>query len=239
MRHLYWALSEVTRFGRPDITDEDRPSGWRAWIAGVALADGVICWLVAAILFHLFKVHLVGAIIAAVAICLWQNFLRKGKLSNGMTLLIRLLMRLSGVDETDQAWMVVARLLAMVLKPVLLIALIGMRRGGWLIPVAVLSMCVMLDMSGAVLKRRETHSWKAVAHWIVAAVVCLMMCFVGGVRFTLVSFVAVAAAFLLPPTVMRFSPFGEYNKQPLAKSLYLAFGELVMLLVGILGFALR
>jgi hypothetical protein len=65
------------------------------------------------------------------------------------------------------------------------------------------------------------------------------MCFMGGVRFTFVSFVAVAAAFLLPPTVMRFSPYGEYNKQPLAKSLYLAFGELVVLLVGILGFALR
>ena len=37
MRHLYWALSEVTRFGRPDITNADRPAGWRAWIAGVAL----------------------------------------------------------------------------------------------------------------------------------------------------------------------------------------------------------
>ena len=73
MRHLYWALSEVTCFGRLDITDEDRPSGWRAWIAGVAVADGLICYLVAAILFNLFKVHLVGAIIAAVAICLWQN----------------------------------------------------------------------------------------------------------------------------------------------------------------------
>ncbi len=239
MRHLYWALSEVTRFGRPDITDEDRPSGWRAWIAGVALVDGFVCCLVAVILFHLFKVHLVGAIIAAVAICLWQNFLRKGKLSNGMTLLIRLLMRLSGVDETDQAWMVVARLLAMVLKPVLLIALIGMRRAGWLIPVAVLSMCVMLDMGGAVLKRRQTHSWKAVAHWIVAVVVCILLSVLGGVRFTLISCVAIAAAFLLPPTVMRFSPFGEYDKQPLAKSLYLAFGELVILLVGILGFALR
>ncbi len=156
-----------------------------------------------------------------------------------MTLLIRLLMRLCAVDETDQAWMVVARLLAMMLKPVLLIALIDMRRAVWLIPVAMLSMCVMLDMSGAVLRRRETHSWKAVAHWIAACVVCLLMCFAVGVRFTFVSFVAVAAAFLLPPTVMRFSPYGEYNKQPLAKSLYLAFGELVVLLVGILGFALR
>ena len=239
MRHLYWALFEVTCFGRLDITNEDRPSGWRAWIAGVAVADGLVCWLLAVILFNLFKVHLVGAIISAVAICLWQNFLRKGKLSNGMTLLIRLLMRLSGVDETDQAWMVVARLLAMVLKPVLLIALIGMRRAGWLIPIAVLSMCVMLDMGGAVLKRRQTHSWKAVAHWIVAVVVCILLGILGGVRFTMVSCVAIAAAFLLPPTVMRFSPFGEYDRQPLAKSLYLAFGELVMLLVGILGFALR
>ena len=239
MRHLYWALSEVTRFGRPDITDADRPSGWRAWIAGVALVDGIVCWLVAVILFNIFKVHLVGAIITAVAICLWQNFLHKGKLSNGMTLLIRLLMRLNGVDETDQAWMVVARLLAMVLKPVLLIALIGMRRAGWLIPVTVLSMCVMLDMSGAVLKRRQTHSWKAVAHWIVAVVVCCLLGAWGGVRFTLVSCVAIAAAFLLPPTVIRFSPFGEYDRQLLAKSLYLAFGELVILLVGILGFALR
>ena len=239
MRHLYWALSEVTCFGRLDITNEDRPSGWRAWIAGVAVADGLVCWLLAVILFNLFKVHLVGAIIGAVAICLWQNYLRRGKLSNGMTLLIRLMMRLSSVDETDQAWMVVARLLAMVLKPVLLIALIGMRCAEWLIPVAVLSMCVMLDMGGAVLKRRETHSWKAVAHWIVALVVCLLQGAFGGVRFTLITCVAIAAAFLLPPTVIRFSPFGEYDKQPLAKSLYLAFGELVMLLVGILGFALR
>ena len=239
MKHLYWALSEITRFGWPDITDADRPSGWRAWIAGIAFLDGVLCWIAAAILCGIFHVRFVGVVISAVAICLWQNYLRKGKLSNGMTLLIRLLMRFCAVDETDQAWMVVARLLAMVLKPVLLVALLDMRRAGWLIPVAVLSMCVMLDMSGAVLKRRETHSWKAVAHWIVAAVVCLLMCFAGGVRFTLVSFVAIAAAFLLPPTVMRFSPFGEYNKQPLAKSLYLAFGELVMLLVGILGFALR
>jgi len=239
MRHLYWALSEVTRFGRADITDADRPSGWRAWIAGIALLDGVLCWIMAAVLCGLFHVHFVGVVLSAVVICLWQNYLRKGKLSNGMTLLIRLLMRLCAVDETDQAWMVVARLLAMVLKPVLLVGLIDMRKAVWLIPVAVLSMCVMLDMSGAVLRRRETHSWKAVAHWIVAGVVCLLMCFAGRVRFTLVSFVAVAVAFLLPPTVMRFSPFGEYDKQPLAKSLYLAFGELVLLLVGILGFALR
>ncbi len=239
MRHLYWALSEVTRFGRFDITDEDRPSGWRAWIAGVALADGLICWLMGVILFNIFKVHVVGAVIGSVAICIWQNYLRRGKLSNGMTLLIRLVMRLSGVDEADQAWMVVARLLAMVLKPMLLIALLGMRMAVWLIPVAVLSMCVMLDMGGAVLKRRQTHSWKAVAHWIVAVVFCILLGLLYGVRFAFVSCVAIAAAFLLPPTVMRFSPFGEYDKQPLAKSLYLAFGELVILLVGILGFALR
>ena len=239
MRHLYWALSEITRFGRSDITDADRPSGWRAWIAGIAFLDGVLCWIVAAILYNLFKVHIVGAVIVTIAICIWQNYLRKGKLSNGMTLLTLLLLRRCGINDADQSWQVVARLLAMLLKPLLLVMLLSMGKAYWLIPTAVLSMCVMLDMSGAVLKRRETHSWKAVAHWIVAGVVCLLMCFAGGVRFTLVSFVAVAAAFLLPPTVMRFSPFGEYNKQPLAKSLYLAFGELVMLLVGILGFALR
>ena len=62
--------------------------------------------------------------------------------------------------------------------------------------------------------------------------------FVEGRR-ALDSCVAIAAAFLLPPTVIRFSPFGEYDRQLLAKSLYLAFGELTMLLVGILGFALR
>ena len=239
MRHLYWALSEVTRFGRPDITNADRPAGWRAWIAGVALADGIVCWIAAAILCSLFGVRSIGVVISAAVICIWQNYVRTGKLSNGITLLIRLLMRLNGVDETDQAWMVVARLLAMVLKPVLLVALFGMRRTGWLIPVAVLSTCIMLDMSGAVLKRRQTHSWKAVAHWIVAVVVCCLMGALCGVRFTLVSCVAIAAAFLLPPTVIRFSPFGEYDRQLLAKSLYLAFGELAMLLVGILGFALR
>lgn len=239
MRHLYWALAEVTRFGRSDITDSDRPVGWRAWIAGVALLDGVICWIVAAVLYHLFRVHFVGAVIGAIAICLWQNYLRRGKLSNGMTLLSLLLLRRCGIDETEQSWQVVARLLAMLVKPVLLIALIGMRRAGWLIPTAVLSMCVMLDMGGAVLKRRQTHSCKSVAHWIVAVVVCILLGVLGGVRFTLISCVAVAAAFLLPPTVMRFSPFVEYDKQPLAKSLYLAFGELVMLLVGIIGFALR
>ena len=239
MRHLYWALSEITRFGRSDITDADRPSGWRAWIAGIAFLDGVLCWIVAVIFYYLFQVHIVGAVIVAIAICIWQNYLRKGKLSNGMTLLTLLLLRRCGINDADQAWQVVARLLAMLLKPLLLVMLLNMEKGYWLIPVAVLSMCVMLDMSGAVLRRRETCSWKAVAHWIVACVVCLLMCFVCGIRFTLVSFVAIAAAFLLPPTVMRFSPFGEYNKQPLAKSLYLAFGEFVMLLVGILGFALR
>ena len=239
MRHLYWALFEVTRFGRADITDADRPSGWRAWIAGIALLDGVLCWIMAAVLYRLFHVHFVGAVISAVAICVWENYLRMGKFSGGTLLLTRLLLLRSHVDETDQSWKVTANLLAMLLKPLLLIVLFSMRRAGWLIPVAVLSMCIMLDMSGAVLKRRETHSWKAVAHWIVAGVVCLLMCFVGGIRFTLVSFVAAAVAFLLPPTVVRFSPFGEYDKQPLAKSLYLAFGELVMLLVGILGFALR
>ena len=65
MRHLYWALSEVTRFGRPDITNADRPAGWRAWIAGVALADGIVCWIAALILCSLFGVRFIGVVISA------------------------------------------------------------------------------------------------------------------------------------------------------------------------------
>ena len=237
MRHLYWAMSEATRFDRFGVTEDDRPSGWRAWLAGVAFMSGVACWAMASVLYGLFHVHAVGALLAAVAVCTWEHWLHEPKFPGGAMILAHVLQPKSDTLVLDQHRRAAVNLGLLLLKPLLVMLLCSMKEMRWLIAYSVLSSCIMLDLSGAVLVRRKTCSWKAVSHWIVAAVVLLILSLLHGVHFTLVAIAALAAAFLLPPIAVRFSPFEAYDRQPSAKALYLCFGELTMLLVGVIGLA--
>ena len=239
MRHLYWALSEVTRFGRPDVTEEDRPVGWRAWIAGIALADGLVCWLLASLMYWLFKVHFVGVVASAVAVCLWEHFLHSKKFPDGVTVAARVLLQKRKEDEIDEAWLNVVKLGVTLLKPVLVMALCGMEKAHWLIIYAVLAMCVMLDFSGGVLVRRKTdYAWKSVAHWVVAIVAIALLGLVAGTVFTLVAVVALLVAFIFSEVCVRYFPMELFDRRPAAKAFYLCLGELAMLAVGVIGFAL-
>ena len=239
MRHLYWALSEVTRFGRPDVTEEDRPVGWRAWIAGVALADGLVCWLLAALLYWLFRIHFVGSVVAAAAVCLWEHFLHSSKFPEGEAVMARMLLRKKMGEEIDDAWLNVVKLGVILLKPLLVMALCGMEMAHWLIVYAVLSMCMALDFSGGVLVRRKTdYAWKSVAHWVVAVAAIGLLGLAAGAVFTLAAVVALIVAFMLAEVCARYFPPEMFNRRPVAMAFYLGLGELTMLAVGVIMLAL-
>ena len=239
MRHLYWALSEVTRFGRPDVTEWDRPVGWRAWIAGIALLDGLVCWLLATLLYLLFRIHFVGVVLAAAAVCLWEHYLHSKKFPGGITVAARMLLRKHADEKIDETWLNVVKLGVTLLKPVLVMAICGMEMAIWLIVYAMLAMCITLDFSGGVLVRQKTvYAWKSVAHWIVAIVAIALLGLVAGAVFTLVAVVALAIAFVLSEICVRYFPPEIFDKRPVAKAFYLTLGELAMLAVGVVGLAI-
>ena len=238
MRHLYWALAEVTRFGRSDITDADRPVGWRAWIAGIALLNGIFCWLLAFGLYKLFRVHFVGEVIGAIVVCIWESWLYAKKFPGGTTVMARILQPRCDDEMADQSWRAAASFGVFMLKPLLLIVLGCMREMRWLVLYSVLSMCIMLDLSGAVSVRRKTRSVKAVSHWMVAAMTALLLSLLSGVHFTLVAMATLVIAFLLPEAAVNHFPHETNDKRSVAKAFYLCFGELAMLLAGVVGLAL-
>lgn len=260
MKAFILALAEVSRLRLQPLLAADeasiqprREAAKQEWIVLARSSLAIVAALIATLLLWMIKDPLVGALLATAGFCAFRAALAVAYEREGAVALLHKLYPGRLASDTEQYYRQAIFQLLLILRPLAVFCLCWRGHCLWLVVGATLATAVMTELTmgtDAPAQRDDDNAsrsglkFSVPRHWLVAWLIVLLITgfgsrlFAGQGNVFIQGILASLVAWLMPPMLVRFVPVDSFARLEHARAAYLYLGELIVLLIGLLGLAL-